>query len=315
MKTLSFVFAGTSDFSLKCLQILLQIKNIHLKALLTRPDVFRGRGMKSQSSPIRIFAKKQGIPCWNPEKAGEPDFLKALAQEKCDFSFVCAYGHILPIEYLNLFPSGSFNLHLSLLPKWRGAAPVQRALLAGDQKTGVTLQLMTEELDAGDIIARREFDVGVEDNAKDIFDRALAKTKPLFQAEFIKYLKGELNPCPQDHTKASYAYKIDKKEAKISWKESSVHIHNKIRAFFLGPQAFSFFKGKRVKIYRSKCFDEDSQSESPGEVCLVDKDSLFIACGKGVLSLLEVQKEGKKKQKIGDFLKGNPVFVKDYFGQ
>lgn len=314
MKPLSFVFAGTSDFSLKCLQILLQSDKFNLKAILTRPDVLCGRGMKKQSSPVKSFAEQKDIPCWTPNKAGDINFLKALSREKCDFSFVCAYGRILPLEYLNLFPKGSFNLHLSLLPLWRGAAPVQRSLLAGERKTGVSLQLMTEELDAGDIIGQREFDVGIEENAGDVFDKALQKTESLLQLEFIRYLEGKLNPYPQDHKKATYAHKIDKIKAEILWKESSIHIHNKVRAFFLGPQAFSFFKGKRIKIFRSRCVGEESQRQAPGKVCVVEKDKVFIVCGHGVLSLLEVQKEGKRKQKIADFLKGNPVFVNDCFG-
>ena len=293
----------------------MQSPNFQLKAILTRPDVPHGRGMKRQSSPVKFFAEQQNIPYWTPERAGDRFFLRALSQEKYDFSFVCAYGRILPLKYLNLFPRGSFNLHFSLLPRWRGAAPVQRALLAGDQKTGVSLQLMTEELDAGDIIGQREFPIGTEENAEDIFNKALQKTESLLQDEFVKYLKGKLTAHPQDNKKATYASKIDKKEAKISWKESSVDIHNKIRAFFLGPQAFSFLKGKRIKIYRSKCLNEKSYNKCPGKVCAIEKNKLFIACGKGVLSLLEVQKEGKKKQKIEDFLKGNPVFIKDCFDQ
>ena len=313
MKPFSFLFAGTSDFSLKCLRILLQFPDFKLKAILSRPDSVRGRGLKNQSSPVKSFARQKGIPYWTPDKTRDKIFLEAISSQQCDFSFVCAYGRILPLEYLNLFPKGSFNLHFSLLPKWRGAAPVQRALLAGDQKTGVSLQLMTEELDKGDIIGQREFPLGMEENAELVFERALKRTKPLLQEEFLKYLKGELVPQPQDHTKASYAPKIEKIEAKILWKEASIHIHNKIRAFFLGPQAFSFLKGKRIKIYQSEYFQEENQSGEPGKVCVVEKDKLFIICGKGILSLLEVQKEGKKRQKIEDFLKGNPISKGDFF--
>ena len=314
MKAFSFVFAGTTDFSLKCLRTLLKSDYLRLKAVLTRPDSVQGRGLKRHSSPVRVFAEQQGLPFWTPDKAREKSFLKEVSQQKCDFSFVCAYGQILPLSYLNLFPRGSFNLHLSLLPKWRGAAPVQRALLAGDQETGLSLQLMTEELDKGDILGQRVFPVGMDENAEAIFEKALQNTESLFQNELIKYLKRELVPKPQNHTQATYAQKIDKREAEILWKESSIHIHNKIRAFFLGPQAFSFLKGKRLKIYRSELYDGEEQKAVPGKVCLVEKTKLFVSCGKGVLSLLEVQKEGRKKQKIEDFLRGNPVSVGDGLG-
>ena len=174
---------------------------------------------------------------------------------------------------------------------------------------------MTKDLDAGDTIGQREFTVEEENNAKDLFDKALKETKFLLKEELMKYLKGELKPHPQDHSKKTYAHKIDKPEAKILWEEPSLNIHNKIRALFLGPQAFFFFNRKRIKIYRSKNLKEGFSDFLPGEVCEVKKNKLFVACSEGTLSLLEVQKEGKKRQKIEDFLKGNSIRLKDRFDQ
>ena len=313
MKKKTFIFAGTSEFALDCLKVLMQTEFLSLQGILSRPDTLQGRGLKKQGSLVKAFAEKNKIPFWTPKTANEKDFLQNIIQKKCDFSFICAYGQILPTSYLNLFPKGCLNLHLSLLPRWRGAAPVQRALMAGDQETGVSLQLMVEELDAGDIIGKRSFKIEQNANAKDLFIQSLKETKSVLKEELIKYLNGELKAQAQDSSKKTYARKIDKKECQLIWEESSLKIHNKIRALFLGPQAFSFFKEQRIKFHQACPLNESFSSFSPGEVCKIEKDKLFVACGKGSLSLLEIQKEGRKKQKIRDFLRGTPIQLKDVF--
>lgn len=313
MKKFSYVFAGSSEFALDCLKLLMKLEFLSLKGIITCPDAIKDRGKKNQVSILKSFALKQDLSYWTPEKPHEPEFLNQILQKKCDFSFVCAYGKILPEAYLQIFPKGSLNLHLSLLPRWRGAAPVQRALMAGDKRTGVCLQVMTKELDAGDIIGQRSFAITKEDNAKDVFDKSLMETKSLLREELLKYLKGEIRPQPQDHLKKTYAHKIDKKEGEIIWKDPAPTIHNKIRALFLGPQAFSFLKGQRIKIYQSKIIQENYSDFLPGEVCIAKNDQIVIACGQGALSLLEIQKEGKKRQKTADFLKGQYITLKDRF--
>ena len=311
MKRFSFIFAGTSELALDCLKLLLEMPFLTLKGVVSRPDALKGRGMKKQSSVVKNFALAKGYPVWTPRRADSADFLNSIAQKKCDFSFVCSYGQILPLAYLQLFPQGSLNLHLSLLPRWRGAAPVQRALMSGDQKTGICLQIMTVKLDAGDIVGQREFQIRENDNARDIFDQALIEMNVLLKEKLLRYLKGELEAHPQDSSQTSYAHKIDKATARILWKEPAFKIHNKIRALFLGPQAFCFFKEKRMKIYRAKIVAESFSGFSPGDVCFLAKGKLFVFCGEGALSLLEVQKEGKRRQKIEDFLKGHNVKLRD----
>ena len=315
MKPFSLIFAGTSDFALDCLKLISQLKMFSIKGVISRPDALKGRGMKKQSSAVKAFAQKQGWPVWTPQKVTDSSFLNEISEKKCDFSFVCSYGQILPLAYLQMFPKGCLNLHLSLLPRWRGAAPVQRTLMAGDKTTGICLQVMTMDLDAGDIIGQKAFGIEEKDNAKDIFHKALNETNFLLKNDLIKYLKGEQKAVPQNHKEKTYAQKIDKKEGKLLWTESAQTNHNKIRALFLGPHAFSSFKGQRIKIYRSRVIQKKISDFSPGEVCVVEKDFLLVACREGALNLLEVQKEGKKRQKIEDFLKGCKIQVKDYFEQ
>ena len=313
MSPFSFIFAGTSPFALDCLKCLMKQEFLSLKGLVTRPGALQKHSQKNKRLSLSLLVKGQGMPVWMPQKTSDPDFLKNILQQKCDFCFVCAYGRILPKDYLNIFPQGCLNLHLSLLPRWRGAAPVQRALMAGDTQTGVCLQLMTEELDAGDIIGQREFVIQDNDNAKDIFDRSLEQTKFLVKEELQLYLQGKRLARPQPGGPAIYARKIDKAECEINWEADSQQIHNQIRALFLGPQAFSFFQGQRIKIYQSRILKTSFPDFAPGEVCGIERDRLYIACGKGGISLLEVQREGKKRLKIKDFLRGCRISLKTRF--
>ena len=313
MKNFSFIFAGTTDFSLDCLKLLIKNQKLKLKAIISQPEREKGRGLKKQKSALTDFAISKNIPLFRPKTSQDSDFLTEIQKQKCDFSFVCAYGQILPLNYLKLFPKGSLNLHLSLLPRWRGAAPVQRALMAGDKKTGVCLQVMTEKLDAGDIIASREITISEEDNTKTLFEKSLKETKILLSEKLMPYLEGEIQPQAQNSSKAVYAHKIDKKSTQIEWSKSAIEIHNKIRALIVGPQAFCFLKNKRLKIYESRLIKSNFSDFSHGEICQLEKNKLSVACGKGALDLLEVQREGKKKQGIEEFLNGQSLKLKDRF--
>ena len=316
-KAYSFIFAGSSQISLEGLQLLLSIPQLQLKALLTQPDRFKGRGLKKQSSHIKAFAESQNLLYWTPQNLKDKEFLNSVAQQKADFCFVCAYGKILPETYLSLFPKKVLNLHFSLLPQWRGAAPVQRSLMAGDKLTGVSLQVMSKKMDAGDIISSREFAINDTDNAQTVFQKSFEHTKDILNKDLIPYLEGRLKPQAQDPQQATYADKIQKSMAGIDFSRPAQQIHNQIRALVLGPQAYAIIKGQRLKIYRSQVLPASSvpnpekKSFPAGTVCFCDKKQLYIQCGEGVLSLLEVQKEGKKRQSIAEFLKGFPVKTGD----
>ena len=312
-KTFSYIFAGGSEVSSACLKILLKQERLQLKGLISQPDKARGRGLKKQPSPVKNFALLNHIPYWTPASCRDSAFLEDIKRLSADFCFVCAYGQILPLNYLKLFQKACLNLHFSLLPRWRGAAPIQQALMAGDLQTGVSLQIMTEKLDAGDIIAYKKFRIQAEDNSQTLFEKSLQAAEILLKESLFPYLKGELKAIPQDSSKAVYASKIDKKTARIKWGQENAVIHNKIRALFLGPQAFCFFKDKRLKLYRSQISCQPALGCRPGEVCYVGKEGLSIACRKGALDILELKKEGKKKQGIQDFLRGHFIQLKDRF--
>ena len=360
MKHLSYVFAGSSEASIRVLEILLKQRGFQCEGLITQPDKPRDRGLKKQANVLKKFAQFHQIPCWTPLFCGESSFLKEI--RGVEFCFVCAYGKILPASFLNFFLNRCLNLHFSLLPRWRGAAPIQRALMEGDLETGVSLQVMTEELDAGDLIGSKKFSIEESDNSLNLFEKSFSAAEVLLRESLLAYLEGKIKAASQDSSFVTYAKKIGKKSAQINWKEGSKQIHNKVRALYLGPQAFSFFeeeqKGsgkeggleissssslrpfskqrfpknhlqayesmenlpedkkkagkKRLKIYRTQINTQtDTSGFNPGEICQVGKNNLSIVCGKGALDLLEVQKEGKKKQKIQDFLSGHSFQLKD----
>jgi len=312
MRPLSYLFAGSSHISIQGLEILLQQRDFQCKGILTKPDKVRGRGLKKKAQPLKELAQSQKIPVWTPNSCSDSQFLKEIRD--FDFCFVCAYGKILPLEFLRVFPERCLNLHFSLLPRWRGAAPIQRALMEGDSETGVSLQVMKEELDAGDIIASKSFPIDPEDNSLNLFEKSFVATKSLLEESLLPYLEGKIKTTAQDSSLSTYAKKIEKQQAQINWQESSQRIHNKVRALHLGPQAFCFLEetALRLKLYRSQINTQTpSRGFQAGEICEVEKNKLAVSCGEGVLDLLEVQKEGKKRQKIQEFLAGHPLKLKD----
>ena len=284
--------------------------------MITQRDKRKHRGLKKQSSELKRFAESVHLPYWTKSSFEDKDFFKQIHDLELDFCFVCAFGKILPLSFLNLFPDRCFNLHFSLLPRWRGAAPIQRALMSGDLETGVSLQVMTEELDAGDLIASQSFSIEKDDHSLSLFEKAFQVTEVLLGSSLLSYLKGEIQASPQGSQGLSYAKKIDKSLARLDWEEESLLIHNKVRALYLGPQMFCFFEEgkKRLKIYQSRINTQvDTTGFCPGEICQRDKKKLSITCGKGALDLLEVQKEGKKRQNIQDFLSGHFLKQGDRF--
>ena len=308
---ISLVFAGTSEFSVQCLQFLLEL-GCQIKTVITRPDRPHSRGLKQTSSPVRLFSEAKKLPLLTPEEF-TPSFLQQIAEQKCDLALVCGYGCIVPSSFFNCFSKGAVNVHPSLLPRWRGAAPIERALMAGDKKTGVCLQVMTEQLDAGDIIGQKEFPIKEEETSLEIYQKAIQVTGELLRSTLVPYVEGRIQPVPQTG-KVTFAKKIQKEEGFIHWDQTASQLHNQIRALSCGPQAFIFLKGERIKIYRSRPVSTSSPS-SPGRVIKSGQGELVIACGqKGALSLLEVQRPGRRKQEMEEFLRGYPIAPGEIFG-
>ena len=298
------------------------MSGIQIKGALSAPDKPKGRGMRREPSPVRALAAKASLPVWTPESPADRGFLKDMAAKKCRLSVICAYGKWLPKAFLDCFPMESLNVHPSLLPRWRGAAPIERALMAGDRETGVSLQKVAAEMDAGDIVARESFPIEENDTAAEVSKKAIQASKKLLREALPKYLKGGIQAIPQPSEGITYAAKIPKQEARLAWNQSAGALRNRVRALSLGPQAFAVFRGGRIKIHRAREVSEKAARREnsgpagrprPGEALPAGRARLIIACGSGALEILELQKEGRTKQPAAEFLKGCPIQAGDVF--
>ena len=273
--------------------------------VVTRPDRPAGRGLKLHPTPIKELAQELGLPLLQPEKINrEVEYLKELQP---DVAVVVAYGQILSKDVIEVPRLGTVNLHASLLPKYRGAAPVQWALMRGETVTGVTTFLIDEGLDTGPILLQREVPISPEDTAGTL-EKKLAEVGAELMIETLKGLRdGTIRPKPQDDSQATYAPKITKELARIDWAKSAPEIHNLVRAMEPVPGAFTFYKSRRLKVHRTRVVPEPPSGGEPGEVLGVGDEGLWVATGDGILELLEVQPEGKRRMSGRDFANGYRV--------
>ena len=305
MSVVRVCFLGTPDFAAKHLQALLSDEHYKVVGVVTQPDRPSGRKMQLTPSPVKELALKNNLQLITPENLRkEPEAFEKIKSWQAEVAVVVAFGQILSQEFLDSFTYGAVNVHGSLLPKWRGAAPIQRSIEAGDAVTGVCLQRMVRKLDAGPVIGERRVQLNSEINATELYDRLAVLGCELLNVELMDYIRGNLAPQTQDESLVSIAPKIEKEESLLDFSKSAESLHNKIRAFTMGPGTFVNFQGKRLKIHKTKVVDSSS-SVKPGEVALVSANELLIQTAKGQLSLLEVQPESKNRMPITDFLKSH----------
>lgn len=293
------VFLGTPEFAVASLEALIE-HQFNVVAVVTAPDKPSGRGLKLTPSPVKTCAEKHGIPVLQPIKLKDPDFIQELASFQADLQFVVAF-RMLPEVVWNMPPLGTYNLHGSLLPKYRGAAPIHWAVMNGDLETGVTVFKLKHEIDTGDIILRKTISIGRTETTSEVHDRmmligaeALAESAKMIENQEINYL-------PQREEEVSLAPKLFKETCLIDWSQSAEIVYNKIRGLAYFPGAYFLFQGKTVKLFASKISSVNLQ---PGEIKETDQ-KLLIGCLDGSLEILEIQVEGKRKMEIGEFLRGN----------
>ena len=301
---MKIIFAGTPDFAVPALQMLIESEH-EICAVYTQPDRPAGRGRKLSSSPVKTLALSAGIPVFQPETLKAEEDLKQLALFEADLVIVVAYGLILPQAVLDIPSLGCINIHGSLLPRWRGAAPIHRALMAGDEKTGVTIMQVVKKLDAGDMLHKEECVITAENTSSDLHDTladlgAIGLKKVLAQID-----AGTLHAEKQDESLVTYADKLEKSESELDWTLSAVELDRKIRGLNSWPVAQTLYQGKVLRIWKSKVA-EDKSSLSPGTVNQQGK-RMSVVTGKGVLDLLEVQLPGKKRMDILAFLNAHDV--------
>jgi methionyl-tRNA formyltransferase len=306
-------FLGTPDIAVTCLRRLLEDEHYEVVGVVTQPDRPSGRKMILTPTPVKSLAQAQGLRVISPDSVNKDVILEEVQKWGAEVAVVVAFGQIVSQKFLDSFRFGCVNIHASLLPRWRGAAPFQRALEAGDLESGVTLQKMVKELDAGDMLGMRKIKIDENMTATELHDQMAIMGGDLLHVELMDYVRGNLMPIPQDKTQVTYAKKIDKSESEIRWSDTAQNIHNRVRAFTMGPGTWTQLLGKKVKIHQTRVAPAAS-SLPPGSVTEVSADSLLIATGAGVLEILQLQPESRNRMGVADFLKGHALKKGDLFG-
>jgi methionyl-tRNA formyltransferase len=306
---MKIIFAGTPQFAATALAAL--HKGHQIIAVLTQPDRPAGRGMRLVASPVKQFALQHGLKVLQPENLKTGSVQQSIAALNADVMVVAAYGLILPKAVLQLPRYGCLNIHASLLPRWRGAAPIQRAILAGDKETGITIMQMDEGLDTGDMLLRHVCPIETNDTARSLQDK-LAEMGAGSILETLRLLKANLlTPVKQDNDAASYAPKLTKGEARIEWRQDARQIERAVRAYNPFPVCHARLNGVPIKIWQAAlCTDKRGD---PGRVIEVNKRGITVACGNGALRLEVLQRPGGKAQPAEQFLQAVPVEVGDDF--
>ncbi|MGY6277757.1 methionyl-tRNA formyltransferase [Methylomonas sp. MgM2] len=296
---MKIVFAGTPEFAVPTLRALLD-SPYEVCAVYTQPDRPAGRGRKLTASPIKQLALANQIPVFQPENFKAPEALSQLQSMDADLMVVVAYGLILPQAVIDAPRLACINIHGSLLPRWRGAAPIHRALMAGDEKTGVTIMKVVKKLDAGDMLLKVECPISKNDTSSALHDRLAEMGAEALIRVVEQYQNGDVRPEPQDEALVTYAHKLEKQEAVLDWKLSAVELDRKIRGLNAWPVAQTRFKGEVLRVWNSALTDR-SLSAEPGTID-TGQHTLDVATGDGVIRLLEVQMPGGKRIAGKDFL-------------
>jgi len=307
---MKIIFAGTPHFAAAALKTLLA-RQFDVVAVLTQPDRPAGRGMQLAPSPVKQLALQHGLPVLQPSSLKDADIQNKLAAYAADVMVVAAYGLILPQAVLQLPRHGCLNIHASLLPRWRGAAPIQRAILAGDAETGITVMQMDAGLDTGDMLLKKSCPITARDNANTLHDKLAALGAEAIIEALGLLAQNKLLPTPQDATLATYAAKLSKAEAQIDWTANAAHIANAVRAYNPFPVATSTLNATPVKIWQASV--RADLGGVAGTVLEIEKDGIIVACGQDALCLEVLQRPGAKALPAAQFLQGFAVHPGDYF--
>lgn len=297
------VFMGTPDFAVGALEAIIQAGH-KVTAVVTQPDKPKGRSGQMQFPPVKECAVKYEIPVFQPVKVKDAESVEELRKFEADIFVVAAFGQILTKEILEMPRLGCVNIHASLLPKYRGAAPINQVIIDGEPETGVTIQQMNEGIDTGDILSKVIVPIDKKETAESLFVKLEDAGAGLIVETLEKLEKGEITSVPQDDSQASYVKMMKKSLGKIDWSMDAAVIERLVRGLNSWPSAYTFYEGKSLKLWNCDVLEEACM-EAPGTIVRVNKDSIDVATGNGVLRILELQLEGKKRMDTKSFLLGN----------
>jgi methionyl-tRNA formyltransferase len=316
------VFFGTPQFAVPTLRRLLESSH-SVAGVVTQPDRPRGRGQKVSYAPVKAVALEHGVPVFQPDRLKPPEVAETLRSWNADVAVVAAYGRIIPEHLLSIPRLGMVNVHASLLPKYRGAAPVHRAVMNGDTETGVTIMRVVKELDAGSMFAKVTRPIG-QDETSDVVEGALAEMGAQLLLTVVDQLAaGTAHEESQDDSRATYAPRLTKEEGLIDWTQSAEQIHNHIRGLYPWPHAYTYLHGARLILLRSTFVRRDRTSSHripddiriPGAILEVTSQTIHVATGDGELAITEIQPEGRRAMRVHDFVLGHRLSPGDVFKQ
>ncbi|MBQ9679876.1 MAG: methionyl-tRNA formyltransferase [Ruminococcus sp.] len=306
---MKIVFMGTPDFSVPCLNSLIEAGH-EIQAVFTQPDKPRGRKQELTPPEVKVCALEHGLTVYQPKILRDGEAMKIISELNPDCIVVVAYGKILPKEILDYPKYGCINIHASLLPKYRGSAPIQWSVINGEKETGVTIMQMDEGIDTGDMLYQKTVPIGIDDTAESMFDKLSILGGEMIVEALDKLEKGELTAVKQDDSLSTHAPMLDKKISEIDWHKSAAEVHNLVRGLYSWPIAQTSLHGKKLKIYRT------SPAKGHGEAgAVIGTDPLTIACGDGAVEIRELQLEGKKRMDAKTFLIGHPLKINEKLGE
>jgi len=302
VKDTRIVFMGTPDFAVPPLKALIDA-GYTISAVVTRPDRPKGRGRALSMPPIKEVAVEHGIEVLQPERIKDADFIDTLKALAPEIIVVVAYGKILPPAILTMPPKGCINLHSSLLPKYRGAAPINWAIVRGEEESGVTTIVMDEGMDTGPILLQNVVPIGDSDTAQGLHDRLSEVGAALLSETVSRVIAGTIQPVPQDDSKATYAPMLKKGDGSIDWKSDAVAINNLVRGLFPWPGAYTNWNGKILKVLKGAA-EGGGAGETPGTILGVTEEGIDVATGDGIYAIINLQPESKRKMTATEFIKG-----------
>lgn len=299
------IFMGTPDFAVASLEALLREHEV--LAVITQPDKPKGRGKKLAFSPVKEYALAHGLAVLQPERVKAPEFVEELRKYNAELIAVTAFGQILPEEILNMPEYGCINVHGSLLPKYRGAAPMQRAIIDGETVTGITTMFMAKGMDTGDMLLKTEVEIAPEDNFETLHDKMAAAGASLLLETIAGLESGMIQRIPQKEEDATYAPMIDKETGHISWEKGGQEIINLMRGLTPGPGAYTHYEGEPLKLFRAEAENGAFPDAEFGEIVEVTKQAFAVKCGDGVLWVRELQARGGKRMSADAYLRGHEM--------
>ena len=307
---MKIIFMGTPDFAAASLEALIDSRH-EIQAVVTQPDKPKGRKGELTPSPVKVVAEEKGIKVYQPLKVRDEEFVETLRAYNPDVIVVVAFGQIIPLSILKMPKFGCVNIHGSLLPKYRGAAPIQWAVLDGEKETGITTILMDEGIDTGDILLKKTIKIDADETSGSLFDKLMALGAKTILETLDELEKGSLTPTKQEESPTAYAKMLTKAMGLIDFTKSAKELDCFVRGMDPWPSAYTLLAGKTLKLWKVRAVEKSGKA---GSVIEIDKESFTVACGEGAIEVLEVQLEGKKRMSAGDFLKGSTLNIGQELG-